>query len=65
MRTTGIALRPFVPSGRDFAATKAFQRELGFEVEWENQGLAGLRFGGADLILQDIGIPANNIARLS
>jgi uncharacterized glyoxalase superfamily protein PhnB len=57
MRTTGIALRPFVPSGSNFALTKSFLCELGFEVEWENQGLAGLRFGAGAIILQDIDVP--------
>jgi hypothetical protein len=58
MRTNGIALRPFVPSGRDFALTKAFLCDIGFEQEWEANGLAGLRFGAAAIILQDIDIPA-------
>ena len=34
----------------------AFFAELGFEKQWENGGLAGLRFGGAYFILQDIDI---------
>lgn len=57
MKTSGLALRPFVPSGADFAMTKAFLCELGFVQEWENQGLAGLRFGAGSIILQDIDIP--------
>jgi hypothetical protein len=58
MKTTAVALRPFVPSGTNFALTKAFLCEIGFELEWESNGLAGLRFGAAAIILQDIDIPA-------
>ena len=30
--------------------------ELGFEKEWEHDGLAALRFGGAYFLLQDINV---------
>ncbi len=55
--TTGIALLPFVPSGPDFAQALDFFGELGFELQWRNAGLAGLRFGAAAFLLQDIDIP--------
>ena len=51
------ALRPFIPSGPDFAAAKAFFCELGFEVRWEADGYAGLELGGASFILQDFHNP--------
>jgi uncharacterized glyoxalase superfamily protein PhnB len=46
-------LRPFIPSGRDFGEAKRFFRDLGFDIEWENDGYAGLRFGEVAFILQD------------
>jgi len=46
-----------VPSGANFNVALAFFAQLGFEKEWEHDGLAGLRFGGAYFILQDIDVP--------
>jgi hypothetical protein len=57
MQTTGRALYPFVPSGPHFAVSIEFFRELGFEKLWEDGGLAGLRFGEAYFMLQDIDVP--------
>jgi hypothetical protein len=57
MKARGTALYPFVPSGPDFAASLAFLQELGFEKRWESDGLAGLRFGEAYFMLQDIDVP--------
>ena len=57
MKARGTALYPFVPSGPDFAASLAFFQELGFEKRWDNDGLAGLRFGEAYFMLQDIDVP--------
>lgn len=56
MRTQATGLLPFVPSGASMANALAFFAELGFEKQWENGGLAGLKFGGAAFILQDIDI---------
>lgn len=53
----GTALYPFVPSGPSFAGSVAFFQVLGFEKVWENGGLAGLRFGLAYFILQNIDVP--------
>jgi catechol 2,3-dioxygenase-like lactoylglutathione lyase family enzyme len=50
-------LYPFVPSGPRFAESLAFFRELGFSVEWNDAGLAGLRNGNAYFLLQDINVP--------
>jgi hypothetical protein len=58
MKVKASALFPFVPSGPDFVVAIAFFAELGFEKQWENGGLAGLRFGGASFILQQIDIRA-------
>ena len=47
------ALKPFIPSGPNFARAKAFFQDLGFEIKWEAPGLAELSFGGAAFLLQD------------
>lgn len=57
MANEATTLYPFLPSGRDFAAALAFFADLGFETVWNHSGMAGLRFGGAYFILQDIDIP--------
>jgi hypothetical protein len=56
MKSQGIGLYPFVPSGSNFAISMDFFAELGFEKLWQHDGLAGLRFGGAYFMLQDIDI---------
>lgn len=53
----GVALYPFIPSGSNFAVSLDFFAALGFETLWQHDGLAGLRFGGAYFMLQDIDIP--------
>jgi hypothetical protein len=57
MRTKATALYPFVPSGPNFELAIAFAAELGFEKVWQHDGLAGLRYGAAYFILQDIDVP--------
>jgi hypothetical protein len=57
MKTQATRLYPFVPSGADFARSLEFFTALGFEREWQQEGLAGLRFGGAYFMLQDINVP--------
>jgi uncharacterized glyoxalase superfamily protein PhnB len=46
-------LKPFIPSGPNFAKAKAFFQDLGFEIKWEVEGLAQLSLGGATFLLQD------------
>lgn len=46
-------LIPFVPSGPDFDKALSFFNELGFETQWKEEGLAGLKFGGAAFLLQN------------
>jgi hypothetical protein len=58
MKTTAKALYPFVPSGPDFATSLTFFAEIGFAAAWRREGLAGLRFGDAYFLLQDIALPA-------
>ncbi|HXT39297.1 MAG TPA: bleomycin resistance protein [Candidatus Angelobacter sp.] len=57
MKTRATTLFPFVPSGPQFQTALEFFAELGFEKEWEHDGLAGLRFGGAYFMLQRIDVP--------
>jgi hypothetical protein len=57
MKTKATALYPFVPSGPQLEVALAFLAELGFDKQWEQNGLAGLRWGGAYFILQDIDVP--------
>jgi hypothetical protein len=57
MKSQGMTLYPFVPSGPDFAMSIGFFAELGFDTVWQHDGLAGLRFGGAYFLLQDIDVP--------
>jgi len=47
------ALKPFIPSGADFARSKSFFLDLGFHVDWEAHGLAQLTLGGVTFLLQD------------
>ena len=57
MHTQATRILPFVPSGPDFARSIRFFDALGFERIWHHEGIAGLRFGGAEFILQEIDIP--------
>jgi hypothetical protein len=57
MKAQATALYPFVPSGPDFALALKFFAALGFETTWHDGGMAGLRFGGAYFMLQDIDSP--------
>jgi uncharacterized glyoxalase superfamily protein PhnB len=57
MKTQATTLYPFIPSGPDFERMIDFFHALGFEAQWRQEGYAGLRFGGAYFILQDIHVP--------
>jgi predicted enzyme related to lactoylglutathione lyase len=57
MKAQATTLYPFVPSGPDFEVAIAFFAELGFAKEWQHEGYAGLRFGGAYFMLQKIDVP--------
>jgi hypothetical protein len=57
LRTKATTLYPFVPSGPDFRLALAFFAELGFATQWEHDRLAGLRWGAAYFLLQDIDVP--------
>jgi hypothetical protein len=53
MQTRGTRL----PSGPDFGRSLEFFAALGFDVVWQSGGLAGLRFGEAYFLLQEIDVP--------
>jgi predicted enzyme related to lactoylglutathione lyase len=57
MKVKATTLYPFVPSGPQFAWSLEFFAAIGFETVWRDDGLAGLRFGGAYFMLQDINVP--------
>ncbi|HEU4754513.1 MAG TPA: bleomycin resistance protein [Armatimonadota bacterium] len=57
MKALATTLYPFVPSGPDFETSLDFFAALGFQQQWRQDGLAGLRFGGAYFLLQAIDIP--------
>src|SRR5947209_20592024 len=57
MGTRATTLYPFVPSGPHFETSLAFFAAIGFEKQWQAGGLAGLRFGGAYFMLQEIDVP--------
>jgi hypothetical protein len=57
VKSQATTLYPFVPSGPRFTAALGFFAELGFATLWRHEGLAGLRFGGAYFMLQDIDVP--------
>ncbi len=42
----------FVPSGKNYRKTLEFYKDLGFEVDWESEGLAILRKDGCRFFLQ-------------
>lgn len=47
-----LHLQPFVPSGKDFEQSKQFFLALGFRLNWEDNGYAGLEKDGCRFILQ-------------
>jgi catechol 2,3-dioxygenase-like lactoylglutathione lyase family enzyme len=48
-----LSLVPFVPSGKDYDASRRLFGDLGFEEMWESDGYAGFKSGDAEFILQD------------
>lgn len=48
-----LSLEPFVPSGADFAKSRALFLALGFKINWEGGGYAGFESEGCRFILQE------------
>src|SRR6266576_3829679 len=46
------SLLPFVPSGKDYEASRRLFADLGFEERWESDGYAGFRNGGAEFMVR-------------
>ncbi len=57
-----IEIKAFIPS-KDFARSKQFYRDLGFEMASDSDGVAYFRHGDASFLLQDFYVPAlaNNL----
>jgi catechol 2,3-dioxygenase-like lactoylglutathione lyase family enzyme len=49
---TAIEAKAFVPA-RDFALSKRFYQDLGFDLAWSSDDLAYLRHGNASFLLQN------------
>jgi catechol 2,3-dioxygenase-like lactoylglutathione lyase family enzyme len=49
---TAIEAKAFVPA-RDFALSKKFYQDLGFDLAWSSEDLAYLRHGPATFLLQN------------
>lgn len=47
-----LSLEPFVPSGSDFESSRQLFMELGFHINWESDGYAGLQRDECRFILQ-------------
>jgi catechol 2,3-dioxygenase-like lactoylglutathione lyase family enzyme len=48
---TIVQLKPYVPA-KDFALSKRFYQDLGFELAWSSDDLAFLRHGNSSFLLQ-------------
>jgi catechol 2,3-dioxygenase-like lactoylglutathione lyase family enzyme len=53
---TAVEIKAFVPA-RDFAASKAFYAQLGFELPWSSEDLAYVRHGSTSFLLQKFFVP--------
>jgi len=47
-----LFLQPFVPSGKDFEASKKFFQELGFTIRWDQGDYIGFENNNCKFILQ-------------
>ena len=47
------SIQPFIPSGKDFEASKALFLALGFSIHWESNGYIGFQRNTCKFILQD------------
>ena len=56
MNLTAVEIKAFVPAS-DFALSKAFYVELGFEIPWSDEELAYVRHGETSFLLQDFNEP--------
>jgi hypothetical protein len=47
-----LSLEPFIPSGKDFNASKNLFLELGFQINWDQGDYVGFQAGDCRFILQ-------------
>ena len=47
-----LSLQPFIPSGKDFEASKDFFQQLGFTINWDAGDYIGFEKDGCKFILQ-------------
>jgi len=58
-KLTSIEVKAFVPA-KDFALSKQFYQDLGFELAWSDDDLAYLRNGPSSFLLQKFNSPPDN-----
>jgi catechol 2,3-dioxygenase-like lactoylglutathione lyase family enzyme len=56
---TTVEAKAFVPA-KDFALSKRFYEDLGFEIAWSSDDLAYVRHGNASFLLQNFKEPSDN-----
>jgi catechol 2,3-dioxygenase-like lactoylglutathione lyase family enzyme len=56
---TTVEAKAFVPA-KDFALSKRFYQDLGFEIVWSSDDLAYVRHGNASFLLQNFKEPPDN-----
>ena len=56
---TTVEAKAFVPA-KDFALSKRFYQDLGFEIAWSSDDLAYVRHGNASFLLQNFKEPPDN-----
>jgi len=56
---TTVEAKAFVPA-KDFALSKRFYQDLGFEIAWSSDDLAHVRHGNASFLLQNFEEPPDN-----
>ena len=56
---TTVEAKAFVPA-KDFALSKRFYEDLGFEIAWSSDDLAYVRHGNASFLLQAFKEPPDN-----
>ncbi|GAB3552500.1 VOC family protein [Spirosoma fluminis] len=47
-----LSIEPFIPSGSDYESSKQLFQALGFQLNWEADGMAGFERDGCKFILQ-------------
>jgi hypothetical protein len=48
-----VAIRPFVPGGKDYALSRSFYEALGFDVDFEGAEVTGFSCASGGFILQN------------